>query len=461
MQGIIETIQLWTIGPTGAEYLIGLALKTAVVLAMAAVVTTALRRTTPGLRHLALQIAVLGVLALPLLALMAPSWSSPTVGGLPVLVPAESSPGVAPDNVTGAIESPLVQWWFWVPVLWLLGTSLTAARFAYSMLLAHRVVAAASPVNLTSANRLLDTCAADLGLRRTVRLLRSGRVAAPFAWGLLHPVIVLPLEASRWSREQLRMVLLHELAHVRRLDIVWVTLGNIAAAVYWFNPLVWIVRHRSIIASELACDDLVLTGGARASDYAQHLLTIARDLSRKSNPSPAGLTMAHTSHLEGRLMSILSTRKRSARLEPVRTICLALLATALILPLAGAQIWARPSVGVPSGQADNEKTADEKLPAPEDFVEMTTPPEMILQSVPKYPDEAKEKEIEGIVWVRALIDKEGKVRDAQVAKSSGHEILDKEALRAAHLCNYIPGKKDDRPVAVWVTYKIEFTLDNK
>ena len=160
-------------------------------------------------------------------------------------------------------------------------------------------------------------------------------------------------------------------------------------------------------------------------------------------------------------MSILSTRKRSARIEPVRLVCLALLATALILPLAGAQIWARPSAETPTGQKHDQSAHNEKLPQPDDFVPVDTPPEMTLQAVPKYPDEAKENGIEGIVWVKALIDTTGKVREAQVAKSSGHDILDKEALKAAYLCNYMPGMQEDRPVAVWVTYKIEFTLDDK
>ncbi len=85
-------------------------------------------------------------------------------------------------------------------------------------------------------------------------------------------------------------------------------------------------------------------------------------------------------------------------------------------------------------------------------------PEMIYEKSPEYPIEAKENEIEGTVWVKALVGEEGIVIKADVHKSSGNELLDKSALKAALEGKYKPAIKDSKPIATWVTYKVDFVL---
>ena len=60
--------------------------------------------------------------------------------------------------------------------------------------------------------------------------------------------------------------------------------------------------------------------------------------------------------------------------------------------------------------------------------------------------------------MKALVDREGKVRQAMVAKSSGTASLDEAAVQAAYKNRFKPGIQNGRPVAVWVTYKVDFTL---
>ncbi len=69
--------------------------------------------------------------------------------------------------------------------------------------------------------------------------------------------------------------------------------------------------------------------------------------------------------------------------------------------------------------------------------------------------------MQGIVWIKALVDKQGEVRKAMVDKSSGHQLLDDAALKAAYLNEYKPATQKDKPVAVWVKYQVNFELDGK
>ena len=118
----------------------------------------------------------------------------------------------------------------------------------------------------------------------------------------------MPADADTWPAIALRVVLLHELAHVKRRDCLTHLVAQIACAAYWFNPLAWMAARRLRTERERACDDLVLASGTRGSDYADQLLDIARVMRAGRFPAVlagASLAMAQRSQLEGRLMAIL------------------------------------------------------------------------------------------------------------------------------------------------------------
>ena len=96
------------------------------------------------------------------------------------------------------------------------------------------------------------------------------------------------------------------------------------------------------------------------------------------------------------------------------------------------------------------------LPEPDEFVPVQILPEMIFQHTPEYPRMMREIGIGGVVWVKALVDKEGNVRDAQVGRSSGFVALDEAAVAAAMFNKFKPGIQNGLPVNVWVTYKVTF-----
>lgn len=103
---------------------------------------------------------------------------------------------------------------------------------------------------------------------------------------------------------------------------------------------------------------------------------------------------------------------------------------------------------------------DEYLPPPDEFVPVEVQPEMIYQQAPEFPRIAKQAGMTGLVWVKALVDKEGNVRQAMVLKSSGTQAFDDAAVAAAYKNKFKPGIQNGRPVAVWVSYKVEFKLND-
>jgi len=104
---------------------------------------------------------------------------------------------------------------------------------------------------------------------------------------------------------------------------------------------------------------------------------------------------------------------------------------------------------------------EEYLPSIEEFVPVEVIAEMIHYETPEYPRLAEQAGLEGVVWVKALVGKEGDVKQAVVYKSSGTPSLDDAAVKAAPACKFKPAIQNGRPVAMWVTYKVEFILENR
>jgi beta-lactamase regulating signal transducer with metallopeptidase domain len=194
-------------------------------------------------------------------------------------------------------------------LIWVAVVLVIAASLGYAALAVRRIVKRARPLDTADWLNPLWEVSDRLALDEPPRLLRSEDAKMPFACGLFKPTIVLPAECDSWTLDRRRAVLLHELAHVRRHDLIGHTLGRLACAVYWFHPLVWTAAKQLRSESERACDDLALACGARAADYAEHLLDIVTSVRRDSTPSVA-LAMARRKEFEGRMLAILDPELR-------------------------------------------------------------------------------------------------------------------------------------------------------
>ena len=114
------------------------------------------------------------------------------------------------------------------------------------------------------------------------RLLSSARAGSPFLCGIWHPAIVLPIvqhgDSAPFSEADLRAIFLHEAAHLRHKDCAWIYARRLLGALFWPQPLLWILVRQMEIASEEACDLAVLESGYAPRDYAQCLLRLTEGL---------------------------------------------------------------------------------------------------------------------------------------------------------------------------------------
>jgi TonB family protein len=190
-----------------------------------------------------------------------------------------------------------------------------------------------------------DRLATHLGIEHSVRVLETGS-GMPMTFGVLRPTVLLPEEARAWSGERRRVVLLHELAHVLRGDAATHLLARTALALHWWNPLAWTAWREFLKERERATDDLVLGTGAKASEYAGHLLEIARTMQVRP-ASAAGVAMARRSQLEGRLLAILDGRTARGQQGRAATVAAVVAAVAMMAPLAAVRAQSQAEQSAP------------------------------------------------------------------------------------------------------------------
>jgi hypothetical protein len=217
----------------------------------------------------------------------------------------------------------------------------------------------------------LRESARRLAIRRPVALLCSDATDVPLTAGVLSPVLVLPAAAEDWSPARRRAALDHELAHVGRLDALTQWIGDLAAVVYWFHPLVWRAAAEMRAQRERACDDHVLKCGALASEYARDLLDIACGVAPDSRHA-AALAMARRSQLEARLVAVLDPAIDRSSVSSRALALVALAAAAALVPLAtvGLGCASRPAAAAPA-HSPAPIAAAPSSPAPD---EQASPP---------------------------------------------------------------------------------------
>ncbi|HSL22077.1 MAG TPA: M56 family metallopeptidase [Vicinamibacterales bacterium] len=442
---------------TAAEIVV----RVTILLGAAAATTVLLRRSSAAARHLVWTLAIAGSLAVPAVSILAPRWEVPLLPGgalAPVVVGVGRTsagdhaddvavpPGAARRSVVSGVsrsaapgsgvsgvsrtEAPgfsrssarrIAGSWFagWssrslLLALWLAGSVFVFLRLAVGTARMWWLAQRARPLADGRTLQLAARLARALGIRHDLVFLEGVVSAMPMTWGVRKPRILLPASATEWPAARLRVVLLHELAHVRRRDCLTQLLAQAACALYWFNPLVWLAARRLRAEREHACDDLVLAAGTRGSDYADHLLEIARSMRGTALPTWAAVAMAHRSQLEGRLMAILDPAVPRRVPTRRRTMVLVAATVAFAVPIALVTPVSNAAATVSAEDRDDARSLRMPIRPAEDAQAPARPvtlPSSVRRELPSIlreavndavPDAAADLAAEG--WVPALFD---------------------------------------------------------
>ncbi|HDP66885.1 MAG TPA: M56 family peptidase [Candidatus Marinimicrobia bacterium] len=306
------------------------------------------------------------------------------------------------------------------------------------------------------------------GIRKPVALRISTNVPAPFTKGFRKPVIYLPESALSWNNHQLNHVLCHELAHIRRNDILAISFQNVLNILYFFHPLVWLANHQINLQREKICDDAAIqildenpaSYGRTLIDNLQSFL-VHRRLPLIAN----GLFFSKKTII--RRFEYLSNHGKEIKMKLgpaqksiILLIGLFVLITACVNETEQNQTTS-PTLSKQSELVVTPDTAKVK------FVPYDSPPEPVggfkaIQQNVIYPQFDQDAGHEGTVVVQAFIDENGNVSDkTTILISSGFEGLEKAAIDAIMKTKFKPAIREDKPVGVFISIPILFKLDSE
>lgn len=314
-----------------------LAVRSAILLVVALGAEWLLRRRSAALRHWVLTAGVLATAALLPLVIFGPTWevARPAASPVPGFDIEALGPFIAP--VASAYRDPAanvapVRAWPLPAIFWAVGLVVALALLVAGFRRLVRLTARARPLTDDGWMRLATEAAARHGVHRSIVILQTTAPSVLATWGWRKPRVLLPAHAATWTDDRVRIVLCHEIAHIARCDWVVQVVAEVLRAIFWFNPLAWILCQRLRRTSELACDDAVLSAGVPARDYAVQLLDIARICRLPDRALVPTMPMARRSTLEGRITAMLNADLN--RRVPTRRSRLSVAATVIMLTVA-------------------------------------------------------------------------------------------------------------------------------
>ena len=277
----------------------------------------------------------------------------------------------------------------------------------------HRYRLHAEPIAPTASIRELEKY-----IGTSAGFFSSGAIRSPVTFGVLRPVVLLPVRFDELDADVQRAVICHELLHVQRRDWLFTLAEEIIRALLWFHPAIWWMLSQVQLTREQVVDREVLDWTQSSEPYVEALMTISgADAQLELTPAPLFLRRRH---LNLRIESLLQETTMS---KQGIAVCLVFLAAAVTgatwvattaFPLSAAaapqETVTRPTVGIEDGEP------------------------LLHRSSPRYPNDARDKRIEGPVDLEIAIDDNGDVYDARVI--SGPAELRAVALQAVLQWHY-------------------------
>ena len=315
------------------DWLLAASLRASLLAIATLFIQAALRRHLGARMRYALWLPVLIVLLMPVLPQS--QWSIEHVFQTPhppaQIIPAPIEPAMELTPVVFEAAAPLsapINWQRLLPLAWIcVSAGMLIVGCISFMLTLHRFKQGRHP----ASDELLATLsqiAREMRLRHVPRVLISPAVSSPAVTGLLRPTLLLPAEFDReFTPAEARLVLKHELMHLKRGDLPLNAILCVLMALHWFNPLLWIAFFKIRADREAACDAQVLRDAPNAHriEYGHALLKVETAF------CPRGFSLGFVgifqrgAALRSRIQSIATHRAPHPAMKAVVTLCIVLM----------------------------------------------------------------------------------------------------------------------------------------
>jgi bla regulator protein blaR1 len=236
-----------------------------------------------------------------------PLWAPPSAFPDAILTAPVSGISQEPPLVPASVIEPSLSAGSLLFIVWLFGVFCCVIHLGYQWSQSARLKRAAWPV----AKAALAEACSKLGITRLPALRESAPISSPILTGILRPTIIVPSRGV--ASDELCMMLAHELAHLKRRDLLWGWLPAICHTLFFFHPLLWLTRREWLLAQEMACDELALGhAGVSPASYGNMLLELVS--SRRSRPAFGALGICETSkNLKRRILAMKTIGTRKSR----------------------------------------------------------------------------------------------------------------------------------------------------
>ena len=330
-------------------FVIGMVWKSAVVAAVVLALLVMMRRHS-AMHRAAVGAAGLAVLALlpglaasvllfplPSIDVQAPSVAAPMI---PMMIDPVQLPVAASAEAAVPVTEPL-PWAAIITALWAFGAMCVIGRLLVGLATLQRWTAAGEELSFPYWTSMMRRC----GAPEAARLIVSDRVSAPLSWGWLWPVILIHRDLIH-RPDQAEAVIAHEAAHLNRLDWPRLLAARLVVALFWFNPLVWLLERKHQQDVEEAAD-AEATSRVDPAQYAQTLLNVA-----SGTTAPAGANSMASGTLSTRIARVLDRRTpsrwertwRSGALAGTAVMAGAVALTQFVTPTIAAAVSAPPAL---------------------------------------------------------------------------------------------------------------------
>ena len=290
---------------------------------------------------------------------------------------------IAPDSLTnglnessavrltqhaGSTESSHPSTWFFsfeyptlLFTLWLTGVVVFLGWLSRTWLVARRLYKSCVPLNDPQVHRHCHDLCHHFGIKSKPDLSVSRVACSPLLVGNFSPRIVFPADTlENLDDDQLRLVIAHELSHLKRRDLWWSWLPTVVQILFFFHPFVWAAKTRWLLSREMACDELVLSvTGKSATSYADALINVSRcmgqpDSGQIANTAFGSTCMVQTSFTLKRRIQAMKNFTNHTSISLHTAIAFGLTALLVVVPWQPVQrqlVAVAPSVTAPVSTA--------------------------------------------------------------------------------------------------------------